>query len=121
MLLHYSIYHLHPLFYLFYLSLASFEHGQYLGVSDTYRREVDIPFRSDSNPDLRDSTGVGTDIGACRSSGGTARRGRAVTFRSCSEVAQGICAVEPHVDVHVGAGMRPSERLLRPRCWRGPT
>ena len=90
-------------------------------VSDTYRREVDIPFRSDSNPDLRDSTGVGTDIGACRSSGGTARRGRAVTFRSCSEVAQGICAVEPHVDAHVGAGMRPSERLLRPRSWRGPT
>ena len=30
-------------------------------VSDTYRREVDIPFRLDSNPHLRDSMGVGTD------------------------------------------------------------
>ena len=69
-------------------------------VSDTYRREVDIPFRSNSNPDLRDNTGVGTDIGACRSSGGTARRGRAVTFRSCSEVAQGICAVAPARGAH---------------------
>ena len=25
-----------------------------VSVSDTYRREVDIPFRSDSNPDLRE-------------------------------------------------------------------
>ena len=59
-------------------------------VSDTYRREVGIPFRLDSNPNLRDSMGVGTDIGACRSSGGTARRGRAATFGSCSEVARRV-------------------------------
>ena len=32
-------------------------------VSDRYRREVDIPFRLDSNPHLRDSMGVGTKQG----------------------------------------------------------
>ena len=96
-------------------------------VSDTYRREVGIPFRLDSNPNLRDSMGVGTDIGVYRSSGGTARRGRAVPVprgaaaRRHSDLARRLLGAFCVVETQVDARMEPSERLLRLRCWRGPT